>query len=132
MLYDENVTVRQIVYLLISCGFQKCELWTREAYINVNHTTKRFRSHRIASKKMDLLHEAGMAYKDAQKLVIMEGKQKVNKTNLSLLGEPLWTGTIEELSNKQNLWNKSVFDCHIKGLFRKKIQIIIKDGDTDA
>lgn len=132
MLYDEHVTVRQIVYLLISCGFQKCELWTQKAYINVNHTTKRFRSHRIASKKMDLLHEAGMAYKDAQKLVIMEGKQKVNKTNLSLLGEPLWTGTIEELSNKQNLWNKSVLDCNIKGLFRKKIQIIIKDGDTDA
>lgn len=132
MLYDENVTVRQIVYLLINCGFQKCELWTQKAYINVNHTTKRFRSHRIASKKMDLLHEAGMAYKDAQKLVIMEGKQKVNKTNLSLLGEPLWTGTIEELSNKQNLWNKSVLDCNIKGLFRKKIQIIIKDGDKDA
>lgn len=124
--------VRQLVYLLINCGFQKCELWTQKAYINVNHTTKRFRSHRIASKKMDLLHKAGMAYKDAQKLVIMEGKQKVNKTNLSLLGEPLWTGTIEELSNKQNLWNKSVLDCNIKGLFRKKIQIIIKDGDTDA
>lgn len=132
MLYDEHVTVRQIVYLLISCGFQKCELWTQKAYINANHTTKRFRSHRIASKKMDLLHETGMAYKDAQKLVIMEGKQKVNKTNLSLLGEPLWTGTIRELSNKQNLWNKSVLDCNIKGLFRKKIQIIIKDGDTDA
>lgn len=132
MLYDENVMVRQLVYLLINCGFQKCELWTQKAYINVNHTTKRFRSHRIASKKMDLLHKAGMAYKDAQKLVIMEGKQKVNKTNFSLLGEPLWTGTIEELSNKQNLWNKSVLDCNIKGLFRKKIQIIIKDGDTDA
>lgn len=132
MLYDESVMVRQLVYLLINCGFQKCELWTQKAYINVNHTTKRFRSHRIASKKMDLLHKAGMAYKDAQKLVIMEGKQKVNKTNLSLLGEPLWTGTIEELSNKQNLWNKSVLDCNIKGLFRKKIQIIIKDGDTDA
>ncbi len=27
MLYNENVTVKQIVYLLISCGFQKCELW---------------------------------------------------------------------------------------------------------
>lgn len=132
MLYDENVMVRQLVYLLINCGFQKCELWTQKAYINVNHTTKRFRSHRIASKKMDLLHKAGMAYKDAQKLVIMEGEQKVNKTNLSLLGEPLWTGTIEELSNKQNLWNKSVLDCNIKGLFRKKIQIIIKDGDIDA
>lgn len=132
MLYDENVTVKQIVYLLISCGFQKCELWTQKAYINVNHTTKRFRSHRIASKKMDLLHEAGMAYEDAQKLVIMEGKQKVNKTNLSLLGIPIWTGTLDELSNKQNLWDKTVCNCYIKGLFRNRIQIIIKDGDTDA
>lgn len=132
MLYDENVTIRQIVCLLIGCGFQKCELWTEKAYINVNHTTKRFRSHRIASQKMDLLHEAGMTYRDAQKLVIMEGEQKVNKTNLSLLGEPLWTGTIEELANKQNLWNKSVLDCHIKGFSRKKIQIIIKECDIDA
>ena len=81
---------------------------------------------------MDLLYEAGMSCKDAQKLVIIEGEQKVNKTNLSLLGKPLWIGTIEELSNKQNLWNKSVCDCCIKGLFRKKIQIIIKDGDMDA
>lgn len=80
---------------------------------------------------MDLLHEAGMDYKDAQKLVIMEGKQKVNKTNLSLLGEPLWIGTIEELSNKQNLWNKAVCYCHIKGLFRNKIQIVLKNGDID-
>lgn len=132
MLHDENVLVKQLVYLLMNCGFRKCELWTEKAYINVNHNTKEFRSHRIASKKIDLLHEVGMAYKDAQKLVIMEGKQKVNKTNLSLLGEPLWTGTIEELSNKQNLWNKSVCDCYIKGLFRKKIQIIIKNSEADA
>lgn len=124
------------IELTISCKvariFQKCELWTEKAYINANHTIKRFRSHRIASKKMDLLYEAGMSCKDAQKLVIMEGEQKVNKTNLSLLGKLLWIGTIEELSNKQNLWNKSVCDCCIKGLFRKKIQIIIKDGDMDA
>lgn len=110
MLYDENITIKQIVYLLISCGFQKCELWTEKAYINANHHTKRFRSHRIASKKMNLLHEAGMDYKDAQKLVIMEGKQKVNKTNSSLLGKPLWIGTIQELSNKQSLWITWVLD----------------------
>ena len=131
MLHNENVTVKQLVYLLMSCGFRKCELWEQKAYINANHKTKEFRSHRIASKKMDLLHKAGMDYKDAQKLVIMEGKQKVNKTNLSLLGEPLWIGTIEELSNKQNLWNKAVCYCHIKGLLRNKIQIVLKNGDID-
>ena len=37
-----------------------------------------------------------------------------------------------ELSNNQSLWNKSVCDCCIKGLFRKKIQIIIKDGNIDT
>lgn len=84
----------------------------------------------------DIIHNAFFnnlfKYKDAQKLVIMEGKQKVNKTNSSLLGKALWIGTIQELSNKQSLWNKSVCDCYIKGLFRKKIQIIIKDGNIDT
>lgn len=127
MLLNENVTIKQLVCLLMNCGFRKCELWTQKAYINANHASKRFRAHRIASKKMDLLHEAGLDYKDAQKLVIMEGKQEVNKINLSLLGEPLWTGTIEELSNEQNLWNKSVCDCNISGLFRNQIQIILED-----
>lgn len=70
MLCGENVTVKQLVYLLISCGFRKCELWTQKAYINANCKTKTLRSHRIASKKIDLLHEAGLAYKDAQKFVI--------------------------------------------------------------
>lgn len=112
--------------------FESVNFGHKKAYINANCKTKTLRSHRIASKKIDLLHEAGLAYKDAQKFVIMEGKQKVNKTNLSLLGEPLWIGTIEELSNKQNLWNKSVCDCCINGLFRNKIQIIIEDGDINA
>lgn len=132
MLLNENVTVKQFVFLLFNCRFKKCELWAEKAYIRVHHNTKAFRSHVIASKKMDLLTEAGLEYKDAQKLVIMEGNQRVNRQNLSLLGTPIWTGTLEELSNKQNLWNKSVCDCYIKGLFRKRILIIIKDGDIDA
>lgn len=132
MLYNENITVRQLVYLLISCGFRKCELWMEKEYRQAHYKSKAFRSHVIAAKKMDLLNEIGLEYKDAQRLVIMEGKQKVNRQNLSLLGTPIWTGTIEELSNKQNLWNKSVCDCHINGLFRNRIQIIIKDGDIAA
>ena len=39
MLCGENVTVKQLVYLLISCGFRKCELWTQKAYINRNFDT---------------------------------------------------------------------------------------------
>lgn len=132
MLFDAYVTVKQFVFLLLNCGFKKCELWMEKSYIQTHHKSKVFRSHVIASKKMDLLNEAGLEYKDAQKLVIMEGNQRVNRKNLSLLGTPIWTGTLEELANKQNLWDKSVCDCCIKGLFRKRIQIIIKDDDIDA
>ena len=123
----EKITVKQLSWLLMNCGFRKCELWTEKAYINVHHTTKAFRAHRISTKKMDLLHDEGLSHKDAQRWVIMEGKQKVNKRNLSLLGTPIWTGSLEELSNKQNLWNLSVCNCYIKGFHRNKIQIIIED-----
>lgn len=132
MLFNENVTVKQFVFLSLNCGFKKCELWAEKAYRQTHHNSKAFRSHIIASKKMDLLSKAGLEYRDAQKLIIMEGNQRVNRKNLSLLGIPIWTGTLEELSNKQNLWDKLVCDCYIKGLFRKKIQIIIKDGDIDV
>lgn len=64
MLYNENVIIKQLVYLLMSYSFQKCKLWEQEAYINANHKTKEFRSHKIASKKIDLLHEAEMNYKN--------------------------------------------------------------------
>ena len=85
----------------------------------------------IASKKMDLLTESGLDYKTAQMLVIMEGNQRVNRKNLLLLGKPVWSGTLEELSNRQELWNELVCDCSIDGLFRKTIQIIVKDDDID-
>ena len=132
MFHSKNVTVNQLIYLFTHCGFKKVELWTEKAYRLTHCKSKEWRAHLIASKKIDLLHELGMSYKDAQKLIIMEGGQKVNKTNLSLLGEPLWTGTIEELSSKQNLWNESVCDCHIKGLFRNKVQIILENDDIDT
>lgn len=51
MLFDENVTVKQFVFLLLNCGFKKCELWTEKAYIQTHHKSKAFRSHVIASKK---------------------------------------------------------------------------------
>lgn len=85
----------------------------------------------IASKKMDLLTESGLDYKTAQMLVIMEGNQRVNRKNLLLLGKPVWSGTLEELSNRQELWNELVCDCSIEGLFRKTIQIIVKDDNID-
>lgn len=123
----ERITVKQLIRLLMRCGLKKCELWKINEYILVHSRSKAFRRHLIASKKMDLLHEAGLAYNDAQRLVIMEGTQKVNKRNLSLLGTSIWTGTINELYNQQSFCDKFVCDCHINGLFRNKIQIIIED-----
>ena len=81
---------------------------------------------------MDILHENGLPYSTAQKLVLMEGDQKVNKNSLSLLGTPIYVGSIEDLSNKQEFWNTIVETVDITGIFRKNIKIIIKDGETDA
>lgn len=131
MLFDKNITIKQAVSLLLNCGFKKCELWTEKAHVQRYHKSKAFCSHMIASKKIDLLTESGLEYKTAQMLVIMEGNQRVNKKNLSLLGKPVWSGTLEELSNKQELWNELVCDCFVEGLLRRKIQIIVKDDDMD-
>ena len=129
-MFIENISLKQFCFLMLNCKFKKCELWTYTAYTRVHHHTKSFRSHMIASAKMDLLTKAGLEYSTAQKLVIMEGNQRINKKNLSLLGVPIWTGTLDELFNYQNLWNESVCDCYVKGFFRKKLQIIINDADT--
>ena len=131
MLFDKNITIKQAASLLLNCGFKKCELWTEKAHVQRYHNSKAFRSHMIASKKMDLLTESGLDYKTAQMLVIMEGNQRVNRKNLLLLGKPVWSGTLEELSNRQELLNELVCDCSIEGLFRKTIQIIVKDDDID-
>lgn len=127
MLYGEKIKIKQLIPLIMNCGFKKCELWTMQEYIQVHCKNNKFRSHQIASKKMNLLNKMGLSYTDAQKLIIMEGNQKINKSNLSLLGMPIWTGTIEALSNKQSFWNKCVLDCNITGLFKHKIQIIIEN-----
>lgn len=133
MLNNKDITVKQLIFLLNSCGFKKCEIWTCNAYVRANCGSKEYRAHRIASAKIDLLFNAGLDYKDAQKLVIMEGKQKANKRNLALLGTPIWTGdwnrVIEELhdKHKQAVLNKIVCNCYIKGPFRNKIQIVIDD-----
>lgn len=68
------------------------------------------------------------AYEEAVIQLCLSGEPKYNKANLSLLGTPIWIGTIEELSNRSDLWSKYVYDCRIFGLFRNKIQIIIEDS----
>ena len=133
MLNNKDITVKQLIFLLNSCGFKKCEIWTCNAYVRVNCGSKAYRAHRIASEKMDLLYNAGLDYKDAQKLSITEGKQNVNKRNLALLGTPIWAGDwngiIEKLYDKhrQDVLDKIVCDCYIKGFFRNKIQIITEE-----
>lgn len=72
---------------------------------------------------MDALQNMGLSSVDAQKLVIMEGTQKINKNNLSLLGNPIAKGSIEELSNCTELWDYTVTSIEIKGFRRKRLII---------
>lgn len=125
-------SMKQLVFLLINGGFRKCRLWREKEYIITHRGTKEWRSHLIASRKMEILKSYGISDMDAQRLVIMEGKQRVNKKNLSLLGKPIWTGSFEELSNKQELFEEVVNNVHIVGLFRDKVEIILKDSDADV
>ena len=48
-----------------------------------------------------------------------------NKKNLSLVGNPMAKGSIEELSNYTELWDYTVTDIEIKGFGRKKLIIQI-------
>lgn len=127
MLYSPSVTLKMCIYLLMGCGIRKCEVWEESAYLNVHYHTRSWRKHMVASKKMDILHRDGLPYHMAQKLVIMEGNQRLSRSNLLLLGTPLYIGAIEELSNRQDLWNKQVCEIVVKGLLRKKIQLILLD-----
>lgn len=125
---NETISLQQLCFLLINCGFKKCELWERSTYAKRYGGSKEYRSDMIASEQIELLHEAGMTYKEAVIQLCLSGEPKYNKANLSLLGTPIWIGTIEELSNRSDLWSKYVYDCRIFGLFRNKIQIIIEDS----
>lgn len=119
-------TVIKILPLFLCNGFEKCEIWKDSDYIRTHCGTKKWRSHKIASKKMDILQDIGFSSKDAQRLVIMEGSQKVNKKNLSLLGSSLVVGSVEELCNHSELWDYTVTDIIIKGITRRKLIIKVK------
>ena len=121
----QNVTIKQCVNLALAFGFRKCELWTTKDYA-ATHTTRSRMSHMIATKKINMLLEIGVDYSHAYWAVMMEGRQKLNKRNMALLGLPIWTGTLSELYNSPHMWNKMVDSCHVKGLFRKTVQIIIE------
>lgn len=123
-MFVHNVTIKQCVNLALAFGFRKCELWTDKDYA-ATHTNRARMSHMIATKKINLLLEIGVDYAHAQRAVIMEGRQKLNKRNMSLLGSPIWAGTLSELYNSPHMWNKMVDSCHVKGLFRKTVQIIL-------
>lgn len=123
---NNGIKLKQLVFLFVNKGFKKCEIWEEREYLQTHFGTHKWRSHIIASRKIDLLHKIGLSYTNAQKFVIMEGRQKVNKDNLALLGSLIWIGSIDELSNQRNLWDKNVTDFHIKGIFRNKIEILVK------
>lgn len=123
-MYMQDITVKSILSLFIGCGFSKCEVWKESDYIEV-HRKKKLRCYRIASAKINDLQKIGFSSVDAQRLVIMEGTQKINKTNLSLLGNPIAKGSAEELSNYTELWDCIVTNIEIKGFARKKLIIRI-------
>jgi hypothetical protein len=129
LLVSQNITVRQLIILSIGFGFKRCELWTDRAYVQTHHPNKKFLSHRIASKKIDLLIKAGFSDLSATKLVLLEGEQKVNKKNLALLGEPTYVGTLDGLGNKDkaDLWDKLVYEYHVTGIVRRKVIIVTQE-----
>lgn len=129
LLVTQNITVRQLIILSIGFGFKRCELWTDRAYVQTHHPNKKFLSHRIASKKIDLLIKAGLSDRAALTLVSLEGEQKVNKKNLALLGEPTYVGTLDGLGNKDkaDLWDKLVFEFYVTGIVRKKVIIVTQE-----
>jgi len=129
LLTSQNITVRQFIILSLGFGFKRCEVWTVSAYVQTHHPNKKFLSHRISSKKIDLLIKAGFSDSSATKLVLLEGEQKVNKKNLALLGEPTYVGTLDGLGNKDNadLWDKLMFEYYVTGIVRKKVIIVTQE-----
>lgn len=127
MLYgDENIKLKQVAFLLVGSRFKRCAVWNEEEYL-ATHRNKEFLKHAIASKKVELLQKDGLSYGVALKKIFLEGEQKVNRKNLSLLGKPIWDGAIDELSNQLYLYDKNVCNIHITGRFCKRIDIVLKD-----
>lgn len=124
----DGISLKQLSYLLVNCGFRKCEVWEERLYAWRFGGTRRTRRARIECELINRLQEV-VGYNIAFKLVALAGEASLNKNNLALLGVPVYVGTIEELTNKVNLWHKTVINCYTFGLFRNKIRIIIDDKD---
>ena len=120
--------INQLNPFLIICGVREYEVWTEKEYRLTHSHTKKFRSHMLASKKMNLLAESGMDYKDAQKWIILEGKQRINRKELSILGTPFWAEKVRELPDKVDFQNLQICNCCIEGIFRRKIILIVKEN----
>lgn len=127
LLEKDTITVKQILFLMIGKGFFKCEIWNDEDYLKVHFGTKSMRSSLIATKYMDILISKGVPPAKAQQLVILKGKFKLTKKNLSLLGKPIITGCVEELSNHIELWDKRVTNIYIQGILRRKIIVLLEN-----
>lgn len=120
-----ELSLKQVLFLMIGKGFQVCEIWNEKDYLLVHHGTKTKKRHLIASKQIELLQEEGLSSDMAHRIVLLSGEQKINKRTLSLLGSPIVTGSVEKLSNSMELSNRTVCDIHIKGLFRRKLIIVL-------
>jgi hypothetical protein len=132
MLLTDTINLKPFICMLSNCGFKRCTLWHEKEYLMTHTKTRMWKSHMIASRKIDILHSQGLPYSVAQKWVLLEGNQNVTKKNLALFGKPIFHGTLEELSKICYLWNEDVCDFHISGIFRNRIEIILKDPGEDT
>ena len=103
-------------------------MWEEGAYAWRFSGTREIRRARMENELINQLKEI-VGYDTAFKLVVLAGEPSLNKSNLALLGVPVYVGTIEELTNKVTLLNRTVTNCYRFGLFRNKIRIIIDDKD---
>lgn len=127
LLGNDLITVKQILFLLIGKGFSKCVIWTSKDYLATHFLSKSIRSSQIATKFMDNLISNGIPTWKAQQLVILNGSPRLSKKNLKLLGEPIVVGSVDELSNHMELWERKVTDIHIQGIIRRKVILILED-----
>lgn len=126
---NDLITVKQTLFLLIGKGFYKCEIWYNRDYFIRHELPKRILRSLISSKYMDILISNGIPTWKARQLVILNGYPSLSKKNLKLLAKPIITGSVEEVSNHMELWNRKVTSIRIHGFFRNKIAILLENDD---
>lgn len=128
---DDGITIKQLSYLLVSQGFKKCELWDAVDYSMAHHHSKEYRLHVVNGIILKNLIKIGLSTKSATRWVCLNGPRKLDKQSLEILGKPVWTGSMAELTLQTDLFDTKIHDCVIYGLFRNKIALLTDDKISD-